>query len=411
MKGSAVRIRASASLCWTGVLTGMARALDPVDVDNHVNVGAEQPLRPSRFTVVGAPIKARQAAHGDPVNARRLRSLEGASRRSPRLPWRDRRAPSTSAGWASRQGRARAPLHLVNADEFLAAIAGVEGGRESAAEGIGITSARLLAGVEYAVAARGDEPALRAAWRRRKGGGATPLVLAADDPGEQGMLRVLGPADGGPLRRIQAESLFDSVRRTTAMKPLVAVRHIAAEVDRLDGTGLAGLTVRGLGTEHLDGTRLRSSPRWSRLQELSTSVVRAQWREALSRLGYTLEQLPRYGYLVRLGERPVAVVHPKESPAQFARLDDQGRLPKGALLAACQESGVDYGLLVAGTRLRLLATGSEEAGAITRYLDLDTAAFEALCSAPPRSSCTRVPGRGGHGRTARGGARLRPGTA
>ncbi len=264
----------------------------------------------------------------------------------------------------------------MNAGEFLAGVTGLEGSRESAAGGNGVTAARLLAGIEYALAGRSDERSLRATWSRRKGGGATPLVLVANDPDETGMLFLLGPAAGGPLRRVRAESLLDTVRRTTAMKSLAAIRHVAAEVDRLDSAGVAGLTVRGLGTEHLYGTRLRKSPRWGRLEELASGIARSSWREALTRLGYTLDPLPRYGYMARLGDRPVAVVHPKESPAQFARLDDQGRLPEGALLAACREAGVEYGLLVAGSRLRLLATGAEEAGAITRYLDLDTSALD-----------------------------------
>ncbi len=264
----------------------------------------------------------------------------------------------------------------MNAGEFLSGVAGLEGGRESADGGNGVTAARLLAGIEYALAGRSDERSLRATWSRRKGGGATPLVLVADDPDEPGMLFLLGPAVGGPLRRVRAESLLDTVRRTTTMKSLAAIRHVAAEVDRLDSAGVAGLTVRGLGTDHLYGTRLRNSPRWGRLEELASGIARSSWREALTCLGYTLDPLPRYGYMARIGDRPVAVVHPKESPAQFARFDDQGRLPEGALLAACREAGVDYGLLVAGSRLRLLATGAEEAGAITRYLDLDTSALD-----------------------------------
>lgn len=204
-------------------------------------------------------------------------------------------------GGIASPGSARARLHLVNAHEFLAGVAGLEGSRESAADGNGVTAARLLAGIEYALAGRSDERSLRATWTRRKGGGATPLVLIADDPDGSGMLLVLGPADGGPLRRVRAESLLDTVRRTTAMRPLAAVRHVAAEVDRLDSAGVAGLTVRGLGTEHLYGTRLRNSPRWGRLGELASGVARSTWREALTRLAYTLDPLPRYGYAARLG--------------------------------------------------------------------------------------------------------------
>jgi hypothetical protein len=114
----------------------------------------------------------------------------------------------------------------------------------------------------------------------------------ADDPDEDCMLRLLGPAEGGPLRRVRAECLLDAVRRTTAMRRLDAVRHIAQEIDRLDAAGVAGLTVRNLGTEHLYGNRLPVSPRWSRLGELASGLGRATWRETLTRLGYTLDQLP-----------------------------------------------------------------------------------------------------------------------
>lgn len=280
-------------------------------------------------------------------------------------------------GRVASPGHARPVLRLVSAREFLSGLAALSGSRESGSGADGIAAARLVNGVEYAVATRVDERSLRRSWTARRKGGPTPLVLIADDPEGAGMLRVLGPQESSPVRRIRAESLLDLVRRTTAMGRLDAVRHVAGEVERLDAEGVAGLTVRGLGTEHLFDKRLPSDPkRWDRLTEFSSGLARAGWRDALTRLGYTLDPLPGRGYLARLGARPIAVVHPKESPSQFARLDADGRLPEGALLAACRDQGVDFGLLAAGTRLRLLATGLQEAGATSRYLDLDTSALE-----------------------------------
>ena len=66
--------------------------------------------------------------------------------------------------------------------------------------------AGLLNGIEYARASAVEEPKLRSSWKRRQGGGATPLVLVADDPEQPGYVRVLGPQRDGPMRRIRSGS-------------------------------------------------------------------------------------------------------------------------------------------------------------------------------------------------------------
>jgi hypothetical protein len=55
-------------------------------------------------------------------------------------------------------------------------------------------------------------------------------------------------------------------------------------------------------------------------------------------------------------------------------------LAEGALIAACQVEDAPYGLLVAGTRLRLLAAAAGEAGPTTRYLELDARTLEPCAS-------------------------------
>ncbi|MBI2683948.1 MAG: hypothetical protein HYX33_00925 [Actinobacteria bacterium] len=264
----------------------------------------------------------------------------------------------------------------MNAAELFAEISALAGSREAGGTSNGIAQSRLVNRVEYARVVETDEAKLRSTWKRRQGGGSTPLVVVADDPAAVGAVLVLGPDEQGPVRRLRTDAMRDLVARTAAMGRLEAVRHLAEEVARLDTEGVAGLTVRGLGTEHLFKRRLPASLRWSALRERVEGVRADDWRALLVGLGYELEPLPHRGVLARASGRPALVVHSFQSAAQFARLDDQGRLPEGALVSACMEHGVAFGLLVAGSRLRLLSTSAAEAGTTTRYLDLDVATLE-----------------------------------
>jgi hypothetical protein len=279
----------------------------------------------------------------------------------------------------SRRALPRTALRAVTAPELLRGLANLPASQDAGGKIDGIAGSVLVSGVEYARATVIEEARLRAAWKRREGGGATPLVLFADDPDSErvGFVRVLGPQREGPLRRVRADSLLELVRRTLSMERVRAVRLIAEELDRLDVERVAGLRVRGLGTEHLYGKRLPSSPkRWRELETLVEGVSRAGWRELLSDLGYTIEQLRPAGYLAKFGGRPAIVIYPRANAWLFARFDDEGRLPEGALVEKARALGAPYGILAAGSRLRLLAAGVEQAGAATSYLELDAAVLE-----------------------------------
>jgi hypothetical protein len=263
----------------------------------------------------------------------------------------------------------------VDATELFDGLSGLAGSRDAGATN-GISASRLVNGVEYAHAPTMDERRLRAAWKRRWGGGAIPLLLIADDPEGKGQLRVLGPQPEGPVRRIRAESLLGVISRSAGLRKLEAVRQVAQEVERLDTEGIAGLAVRELGSEHLYATRLPRSTRWGALVQLTHGLSTVGWREVLSGLGYEVTSLPKRGYLASSGGKPVIVVHPRQSADHFARLDEAGRLPEGALVADCLASGAPYGLLAAGARMRLLRAGRDDAGSTMRYLELDPAAME-----------------------------------
>jgi hypothetical protein len=170
------------------------------------------------------------------------------------------RAPRTARPSTTHR-RAQPSLRSVNAIELFDGLTALQGSKNAGATN-GIAATRLINGIEYARVMLVDERHMRAAWKRRRGGGAVPLLLVADDPESEGHVRVLGPQAEAPVRRIRTDSLFDLISRTAGLGRLEAVRHVAQEVERLDIEGVAGLTVRGLGSEHLYRVRLPQSGRW-----------------------------------------------------------------------------------------------------------------------------------------------------
>jgi hypothetical protein len=262
-------------------------------------------------------------------------------------------------------------LEPLNANELIDELAGIAGARRVPVQSNGIESSTLVNGIEIAKAASAGDRELRRAWRSRARGGPTPLLLLADDPETAGCVRALGPTrDDGPLRTVTPEALLGVLRRLPELSNLQAVRELAEQLEHLDRAGVAGLTVKGLGTQYLYRTRLRHTAEWARLSELATGAS-GEWRALLTGLGYELETLKPYGYVARYGGAPVAVVHPLADAAAFSRLDAQGRPPEGVLLGECRTHGASYGLLAAGSRFRLFEARPEAGSAVARYLELD----------------------------------------
>jgi len=263
----------------------------------------------------------------------------------------------------------------VNAQELVDALSGIAGARRVPVQANGIEASTLVNGIEIAKAVSPEDRDLRRAWRTRARGGPVPLLLLADDPDVSGSLRALGPIrEDGPVRSIAPDALLGVLRRLPELSGLQAVRELAEQLEHLDQTGVAGLTVKGLGTEYLYQTRLRSTADWARLSELVRDVS-GTWRELLTGLGYELETLKPRGYLARSADAPVAVVHPVSDPAAFSRLDAEGRPPEGVLLHDCRAHGAQYGLLAASSRFRLFEARPEAGSAVGRYLELDAAAL------------------------------------
>ncbi len=261
----------------------------------------------------------------------------------------------------------------MKAAELIAAISALPPARRLPAVAP-ISAAVELAGIEVATAGDLPEARLRRAWRERHRG-AAPLVLLAD--GGDSAVLALGPADAeGPLRRVDSRALEVLLRRISTLPRLEAVRELAAELERLDESGIPGLRLRDLLTLHTLNVRLRNNAsKWNAAAELARRVAPgSDWRGVLVAVGYEVERRPLRGHLLRFAGRPVAVVHPKADPSEFARLDADGRPPEGALLNDCVAENVTYGLLACGARLRLFDFNGG-AGTTSRYIDLDASAL------------------------------------
>lgn len=266
----------------------------------------------------------------------------------------------------------------MTSEELLATLAAAPGARRVPVESP-LSAALLLAGIEVASTRPAAERTLRKVWRERRGAGATPLLLVADDASRPGCLAVLGTVDAaGPLRSVDAGALTDVLMRLADRPRLEAVRELAAELDRLDQAGIPGLKLRDLLTLHTLDVRLRKdAARWSAAVEATKAIAKgADWRATLSALGYEVERRPRRGFLARHDGRPIAVVHPVRDAAEFSRLNEEGRPPEGLLLNDCAADGAPFGILAAGTRLRLFEADPHAGSAASRYVDLDTSALQ-----------------------------------
>jgi Eco57I restriction-modification methylase len=231
--------------------------------------------------------------------------------------------------------------------------------------------------VEVALATQATDTAMRRTWRDRQKGRATPLLVLHDASGKPGLVRVLGPADErAAVREVPADRLAELLTGLAGASRLTASRQLAEELARLDEQGTPGLIVKGLLTRHIVTTRLREGDDWRWMADATSNIAHDDdWRSTLTAMGYRLERRPRRGWLARAGNSPALVVHPTADPAEFTRLDRDGRPPEGLLAVDCAAENVPYGVLASRGRLRLFRFTAEPGApaTTTTFLELDTA--------------------------------------
>ena len=256
----------------------------------------------------------------------------------------------------------------MTASELLDHIAGIGLGRPGLSHP-GTVGAVVLGAIEIAESERPSDTFLRARWKDRVAGAATPYLLIADDPHRPGRCRVLGPtAANRPILSVNPELLADSLQQVAGLPAFDAVRRLADDLIRIGGDGL---TVHDLLTRHTLQHRFKGdTSRWGAARTLAQRVGPTDsWRQVLAKLGYAVQQLPRRGHLARYKGRPVAVIHPKAAARDLARVDRQGRPPEGLLLTDCEAQGARYGILAQGSRYRLFDAGS--ASPASQWLEID----------------------------------------
>ena len=234
----------------------------------------------------------------------------------------------------------------------------------------GTVRSLAVGSIEIAEAARTGDRFLRAKWKERVGGTAAPYLLIADHAQLSGRVRVLGPTLGNrPILSVNTELLAESLQQVAKLPAFDAVRRLADDLTRIGGNGL---TVNGLLTRHTLEYRFKGDPsRWVSATEQARGVRPTDsWRQVVTKLGYTLQQLPNRGHLARHNGRPVAVIHPKAAGRDLARVDQQGRPPEGLLLVDCEAQGAPYGILAQGSRFRLFDARS--AFPASEWLEMDT---------------------------------------
>ncbi len=229
-------------------------------------------------------------------------------------------------------------------------------------------------GVEVALARTAiPERSLARVWTDRSGDGGQPLLLVAPADAAAGDVAVVGP-----VRDMRGEvdpaGLARAIAEAAERPPNEAARLLALAIGDLRRQAIPGVIVHGLLTAWYVRERLRT--REDQRRELAAAAEPARaardGRAALEALGFALRPRER-GYAAAHEGRALAVVHPKRNPGEFSRMDDEGRLPEGLLLADCAEADAPWGVMTAGTRLRLFHAGAARGAASERWIDLDLA--------------------------------------
>jgi hypothetical protein len=233
--------------------------------------------------------------------------------------------------------------------------------------------------LEVAVVAAAMKPAagaLQAAWKARRGGRASPVLLVAVN-GSEAML--CGPAGEDPpvrpLNRGQAERLC----RAALEQPdrHAALAFLAQALPSLE-TRIPGLCNEGLFALHALEVDAQRRPEWHAAVAKARNVAARKERDLLAGLGYRIERLDNLTWLLRGGERRTALavlLDPSEiSEAGTARFNNLS--PVSYALVKADAEGLPWVVVLHGDRLRLYPTamgiGVGRRGRTETYVEIQT---------------------------------------
>lgn len=265
----------------------------------------------------------------------------------------------------------------MGAERVVSSLIGDGSAEEAKPQGEFVLSARIgrtEVSVAGSLSASSAGAKLRNLWKGRVGNTPLKLLLLADVSGGEDRVVVVGPstADQGPYS-VPATGLLEKLREFSGRPDKGArLRWLTRELQRLGLSGIPGVLVRGLLTEHtLERWRERD---WWESAKRTTAAIGPEdtWRPLLGKLGYQLEQQPE-GYFLRVGAAPVAAAIAFSESDQFDRFDENNRPPEGRLADLCASANLRYGILAARGRLRLFRFDALDGSGASDWIELDAA--------------------------------------
>jgi hypothetical protein len=234
--------------------------------------------------------------------------------------------------------------------------------------------------LEVAIVDAPEEPSggtLQAAWKARRGGRASPVLLVALY-GEHAAL--CGPAGDDPpvrtgLDRGQAERLC----RAALDQPdrHAALAFLAQALPSLD-TPVPGLRNEGLFALHALTVDAPRRPEWVGASVKVKKITTRKGQDLLAGLGFKVERLDNLTLLLRGGERRTALavlLDPAEVP-EAGTLRFNNLSPISYALARADAEGLPWVMVLHGDRLRLYPTavgvGVGRRGRTETYVEVQT---------------------------------------
>jgi len=219
---------------------------------------------------------------------------------------------------------------------------------------IGLALGKGSQGLEVAVAEVTEQPSagtLKAAWRARVAGRATPVLLVALHDGKASLC---GPTGDNPPTLLGHDlGQVESVCRIALSEPdrHAAIRFLQSALESI-GTTLAGIRNEGLLASH-------ALEEWIRGRQDSAlkgqHALPARRLELMRALGYDIQPLVGPVSLLLAGPRRVAVavfLDRSESP-DIANTRFTGVSPASYALSRAGDEGLDWVIVTVGAMLRL----------------------------------------------------------
>lgn len=239
--------------------------------------------------------------------------------------------------------------------------------------------------LEVAVVAAVAKPAagaLQAAWKTRRGGRASPVLLVALIPGSSpgsAEAALCGPAGEDPPVRWLNPGQAERLCRAALDQPdrHAALAFLAQALPSLE-TRIPGLCNEGLFALHALETDAPRRAEWQAATVKARNAAARKERDLLAALGYRVERLDNLTYLLRGGERRTALavlLDPSEIPeAGTARFNNLS--PVSYALAKADSEGLSRVVVLHGDRLRLYPTavgvGVGRRGRTETYVEVQT---------------------------------------